>query len=105
MFPKPQVKKVLTPRFVEARLHTDLPESHPHYKFNARIQEVRTRFLGKGNIGLPHYIVVDPLDPYKSIVKLSGSLVPPAVSGLMRAARASIACSRRCAYHADQQLL
>ena len=73
VFPKAKVKKVLTPRFVEARLHTDLPESHPHYKFNARIQEVRARFLGEGNIGLPHYIVVDPLDPYRSIVKLSGS--------------------------------
>ena len=73
MFPKNQVKKILTPSFVEARLHTDLPRSHPHYNFNARIQEVRARFLGKGNIALPQYIVVDPLDPFRSIVKLSGS--------------------------------
>ena len=73
MFPKAEVKKILTPNFVEARLHTDLPEAHPHFKLNARIQEVRAKFLGAGNIGLPQYIVVDPLDPFRSIVKLSGS--------------------------------
>ena len=73
VFPKAEVKKILSPNFVEARIHTDLTASHPHFKFNARIQEIRTRFLGAGNIGLPQYIVVDPLDPYRAIVKLSGS--------------------------------
>ena len=45
MFPKGKVKKVLTPNFIEARIHTDLPDSHPHAKFNARIEEVRAKFL------------------------------------------------------------
>jgi hypothetical protein len=73
VFPKLEVKKILTPNFVEARIHTDLTESHPHFKLNKRIQEIRARFLGAGNIGLPQYIVVDPMDPFRAIVKLSGS--------------------------------
>ena len=73
MFPKAAVKKILTPNFVEARIHTDLTEAHPTYKFNDRIQEIRARFLGKGNIGLPQYIVVDPADPFRQIGKLSGA--------------------------------
>lgn len=73
MFPKAAVKKILNPGFVEARIHTDLTEAHPTYKFNKRIQEVRARFLGEGNIGLPVYIVVDPNDPFREIVRMEGA--------------------------------
>ena len=73
MFPRPQVKKLLTSGFVEARIHTDLTPAHPTYGFNARIQEVRAQFLGKGNVAVPQYIVVDPADPFRAIVKLEGA--------------------------------
>ena len=72
VFPKDPVLSILSSKYVEARLHTDLPVSHERYKFNERIQGIRAHFLGEGNIGLPYYIIVDPDEAEVSIAKRAG---------------------------------
>ena len=73
MFSSKEVADVLRPGFVEARLHTDMTESMPGYaKYNKRIQEVRTKYLGAGNLGLPHYFVFDPANLDRPVVNRSG---------------------------------
>lgn len=72
VFPKDPVRSILSSKYVEARLHTDLSSGHERYKFNERIQEVRAHFLGEGNIGLPQYVIVDPNDEEVSIAQRAG---------------------------------
>jgi hypothetical protein len=84
----PKIQDLLEPGFVEARLHADYPSSHKNYKFDARIQEVRTQYLGKGNIGLPQYVILDPNNLKKPLArKLDGSygLIPAFKKFLKRA--------------------
>lgn len=59
----PKIQDLLKPKFVEVRLHTDMQAAHPNFGFNKRIQELREHFLGKGNPGLPQYVVVSADDP------------------------------------------
>ena len=73
VFPKKAVRDLLNSDFVEARLNTDLPESHPHYKFNERIQGLRATLLGKDNPGLPQYFVADPNNIERPLIKRSGA--------------------------------
>ena len=73
MFPKQEIKEILEPGFVEARLNTDLKSGHPHFKYDDRIQELRTKYLGAGNTGLPQYLVFDPHRLEAPIAKRAGS--------------------------------
>ena len=57
----------MKPKFVEARLHTDMTAGHKNFRYNKRIQEIRARFLGAGNLGLPQYLIVSPSAPYKPL--------------------------------------
>lgn len=69
----PKTQDILKPKFIEVRLHTDLTSTHPNYeKFAARITEVRDQYLGKGNIGLPQYLILDPNNPDKPIARKGG---------------------------------
>jgi hypothetical protein len=61
VFPHKEVADVLESGFVEARLHMDMTPAMKNYaKFNARVNEVRDKYAGVGNIGLPRYYVLDP---------------------------------------------
>jgi len=73
VFSSKEVAEVLRKGFVEARLHTDMTSAMPGYaEYNARIQEVRTKYLGKGNLGLPHYFVFKPGDLDSPLLNRSG---------------------------------
>ena len=89
MFSSKEVADVLMPGFVEARLHTDMTSSMPGYdKYNARIQEVRTKYLGAGNLGLPHYFVFNPQELDRPILNRSGKASRKIFREFFEAARA-----------------
>lgn len=60
MFPSKAMTAVLEPRFIEARLHIDIKPWQPGYHLRPRIIELRDKYLGVGNAGMPHYLVFDP---------------------------------------------
>ncbi|MCA8957741.1 MAG: hypothetical protein KDC87_16820 [Planctomycetes bacterium] len=61
MFPHKDVAPILKRGFIEARLHTDMtPDMKGYTEHNARIQELRDKYIGKGNIGLPWYFIFHP---------------------------------------------
>ncbi len=91
MFSNKEVAPVLRKGFVEARLHTDMTESMKGYEeFNARIQEVKTRYLGAGNIGLPHYFLFDPSDLGKPIARRAGKAPSRVFLEFFRAAQTKV---------------
>lgn len=73
MFSNNEVTAMLKSSFIEGRLHTDMTPAMPGYaKYNARIQAVRTQYLGAGNLGLPHYFVLNPADLDTPLAHRSG---------------------------------
>ncbi len=57
-FSKPEVAKILRKKFIEARLHTDKSNS----PFFDRIIQLRDKYVGVGDGGLPVYFILDPND-------------------------------------------
>ena len=55
VFPSPAVAEVLNEKYVETRLHVDVPDRVPDIEENRRLQREYAR-----TIALPVYVAIDP---------------------------------------------
>ena len=91
MFPFESVAKVLKERYVEARLHTDMTEAMPVYaRYNTRIQGLRDKYIGKGNVGIPQYFILKPDDLDHPLARRPGSAGVSTFLKLFAAAEANV---------------